>query len=264
MKLINWKALEELSKMEPESQELICIDPPYNIIASKWDKYIDFNKFFEIAWKKITKNWSIIIFASWSFTPRVMMSSINEYKYKYVWIKNTPTNFVHSKNRPMTKHEDILVFSKAPMGHISQIWEERRMIYNPQGLIKVDKTIKQWNWRFWTITWNRPSHKKTEETFKREFSNYPTDVIDNIPELPTNKRLHTSQKPVKLLKKLLLTHSNWWPVADLFMWSWSFGVAVKEVNQEIEKFRLNPIEFTGVELDEWYYKISCDRLWIKY
>jgi len=50
-----------------------------------------------------------------------MLSSIEEYKYKYTWIKNNSTNFVHSKNRPMTKHEDILIFSKAPMGHISQI-----------------------------------------------------------------------------------------------------------------------------------------------
>jgi 23S rRNA G2069 N7-methylase RlmK/C1962 C5-methylase RlmI len=151
MRLIHWEALDILSKWTDNSIELILIDPPYNTIASKWDKYVDFNKFFDIAWKKLKPNGSIIVFASWSFTPRVMMSSINEYKYKYTWIKNNSTNFVHSKNRPMTKHEDILVFSKAPMGHISQIWEERRMIYNPQGLIKIDKKIS-WN-NFGTIAW---------------------------------------------------------------------------------------------------------------
>jgi len=254
IKLINWEALDILSKWTDNSIELILIDPPYNTIASKWDKYVDFNKFFDIAWEKLKPNGSIVIFASWSFTPRVMLSDIDNYKYKYTWIKNNSTNFVHSKNRPMTKHEDILVFSKAPMGHISQIWEERRMIYNPQGLIKVDKIIKQWNGRFWTIAWNRPSHKKTEETFKREYSNYPTDVISDIPELPTNWKLHTSEKPVKLLEKLILTHSNNWIIMDCFMWSWSCWVACKNLNRD----------FIGIELDEWYYKISCDRLGVKY
>ena len=245
MKLIHWEALDILSKWTDNSIELILIDPPYNTIASKWDKYVDFNKFFDIAWKKLKPNGSIIVFASWSFTPRVMMSSINEYKYKYTWIKNNSTNFVHSKNRPMTKHEDILVFSKAPMGHISQIWEERRMIYNPQGLIKIDKKIS-WN-NFGTIAWHRPSHKKE---LKREYTNYPNDVIDDIPEKPTTKKLHTSEKPVKLLEKLILTHSNNGLVMDCFMWSWSTGVACKNLNRD----------FIGIEIDETYFNIANERL----
>ena len=247
MQLINWDCLEEMKKIKDNSVELILIDPPYNTIASKWDKYVDFKKFFEIAWRKTTKNWSIIIFSSWSFTPRVMLSNIDTYKYKYVWIKNNSTNFVHSKNRPMTKHEDILVFSKAPMGHISQIWEERRMIYNPQGLIKVNKTIKAWKSKFWTIAWVRPSHKKE---FKREYSNYPNDVISDIPEPSAWKKLHTSEKPVKLLEKLILTHSNNWLVMDCFMWSWSTWVACKNLNRD----------FIGIELDKKYFNIAQNRI----
>ena len=198
MKLINWDAIDVLSKLTDNSIELILIDPPYNTIASKWDKYVDFNKFFDIAWEKLKPNWSIIVFASWSFTPRVMLSNIDNYKYKYTWIKNNSTNFVHSKNRPMTKHEDILVFSKAPMGHISQIWEERRMIYNPQWLIKVDKVIKAWKGRFWTIAWKRPSHKAE---FKREYSNYPNDVILDIPEPSAWKKITYFWKACKIIRK---------------------------------------------------------------
>jgi len=257
MKLINWECLEEMDKLEDNSIDLIITDPPYNTIASKWDKYVDFNKFFDLTWEKLKPNWSIIIFASWSFTPRVMLSDIENYKYKYTWIKNNSTNFVHSKNRPMTKHEDILVFSKAPMGHISQIWEKRRMIYNPQWLIICDKTIKAWKGRFWTIAWVRPSHKAE---FKREYSNYPTDVILDIPEPSAWSKIHTSQKPVDLYKKLILTHSNWWLIADFFMWSWTIWVAINEINKEVKRYIKNPIKWIWIELDETYFNIAKERI----
>lgn len=251
LRLINWEALNELSQMANNSIELLLIDPPYWTTACEWDKYINFKEFFELAWQKITKNGSIIVFASWSFTPRVMLASIEEYKYKYTWIKNNSTNFVHSKNRPMTKHEDILVFSKAPMGHISQIWEDRRMIYNPQGLIEINKTIKAWKWRFWTIAWIRPSHK---EEFERKYTNFPTDVISDIPEPSSWSKLHTSEKPIKLLEKLILTHSNNWLIVDSFMGSWSCWEACKNLNRD----------FIWIEKEEKYFKVSFERLskWI--
>ena len=250
IKLIHWDCLEELNKIQNNSIELLLIDPPYWTTDCQWDKNLDFKKFFELVWEKITNNWSIIVFASWSFTPKVMLSSIEEYKYKYTWIKNNSTNFVHSKNRPMTKHEDILIFSKAPMGHISQIWENKRMIYNPQWLIEINKTIKAWKWRFWTIAWIRPSHKKE---FERKYTNYPTDVIDNISEPSANIKLHTSEKPIKLLEKLILTHSNNWIVMDCFMWSWSTGLACKNLNRD----------FIWIELDNNYFNISQNRiLWV--
>lgn len=160
MKLINWEALDILSKWTDNSIELILIDPPYNTIASKWDKYVDFNKFFDIA---------------------------------------------------------------------------------------CNKTIKAWKGRFWTIAWERPSHKAE---FKREFTNYPNDVISDIPEPSAWKKLHTSEKPVKLLEKLILTHSNNWLVMDCFMWSWSCWVACKNLNRD----------FIGIELDENYFEIAKERI----
>ena len=53
----------------------------------------------------------------------------------------------------MTKCEYILVFSKAPMGHASQLGD-KRMVYNPQGLIECNKKIKAGKGRFGTIAGN--------------------------------------------------------------------------------------------------------------
>src|SRR5690606_21950950 len=87
-------------------------------------------------WKElkriIKKNGSIILFSSQPFTTILISSNIKRFKYCWVWVKNRPALIHHSKNRPVSLHEDICVFSYSPMGHISRLGN-RRMIYNPQG-----------------------------------------------------------------------------------------------------------------------------------
>ena len=134
--------LEIMKDIEDKSVDMILCDLPYGTIASKWDKHIPSNKLWEQYKRLIKDNGAIVLFSSGSFTPRLMLSNIENYKYKYVWIKTNSTNFVHAKNRPMTKHEDICVFSKAPMGHVTQLGD-RRMVYNPQGLIQCNQIQKQ-------------------------------------------------------------------------------------------------------------------------
>lgn len=48
--------------------------------------------------------------ASGLFTASLMLSNPKNYKYKYVWEKSKPTNFLNAKKQPLRKHEDILVF----------------------------------------------------------------------------------------------------------------------------------------------------------
>ena len=147
----------------------------------------------------------------------------------------------------MTEHEDILVFSKAPMGHFSQLGE-RRMTYNPQGLIEINKDIKLGNGRFGTVAGKRPSHK---EVFKRTHIGYPTDVLWQFNEVATNKKLHTSEKPIPLLEYLIKTYTNEGDlVLDNCAGSGTTGVACKNLNRN----------FIGIELDPEYFKIAEKRI----
>jgi site-specific DNA-methyltransferase (adenine-specific) len=62
---------------------------------------------------------------------------------------------------------------------------------------------------------------------------------------------HPTQKPLKLIKKLIEKHSNESDlVIDPFMGSGTTGVACKELNRN----------FVGMELDESYFKIAKERL----
>lgn len=250
IELLCGDCLELMKNIPDESIDMILCDLPYGTTASSWDKEIPAKKLWEQYNRIISNNGSVLLFASGLFEPRVMLSNIDDYKYKWVWVKNNSTNFIHSKNRPMTKHESILVFSKAPMGHISQLGD-KRMTYNPQGLVLYEKKIKQGNGRFGTVAGKRESHFKPHETFIRKFTNYPTDVLTDFADLPPNKKLHTNEKPIHLLEYLIKTYTNENnTVLDNCMGSGSTGVACINTNRN----------FIGIELDKQYFDIAANRI----
>lgn len=250
IKLIKGDCLEEMCYINDKSVDLVLCDLPYGTTESNWDKVIPMKYLWEHYDRILTDTGTVVLFANGIFTPRVMASNINEYKYRWVWVKKHSTNFVHAKNRPMTKSEDILVFSKGAMGHKSQLGN-KRMIYNPQGLIPCMQIEKQGKSKFGTVAGNRPSHLSVGETFVREWTNYPCDVITDFPDLAPNKKLHTNEKPISLLEYLIKTYTDEnMTVLDNCMGSGSCGVACLNTNRN----------FIGIELDENYFNIAKKRI----
>lgn len=250
MKLIQGNCLELMPDIPSGSVDLVLCDLPYGTTASNWDKQVPMTELWKNYDRVLKPTGTVLLFANGIFTPRVMMSNIKQYKYRWVWVKRTPTNFVHAKNRPMTKSEDILVFSKGSMGHRSLLGN-KRMTYNPQGLIPCRKIQKQGNKRFGTVAGNRPSHLKSDETFVRKWTNYPCDILTDFPDLPCNKKLHTNEKPVPLLEYMIKTYSNEnETVLDNCMGSGSTGVACVNTHRK----------FIGIELDENYFEIAKERI----
>ena len=247
-KIINDDFLEVMKNLPDKSVDMILCDLPYGTTACKWDTIIPFEPLWEQYKRIIKDNGAIVLFSSGQFTPRLMVSNIEMFKYKYVWVKQNKTNFVHAKNRPMTEHEDILVFSKAPMGHISQL-SERRMVYNPQGLTEINKNIKAGNSRFGTIAGKRPSHK---EVFKRTHTGYPTDILWQFNEVPANKKTHTSEKPVDLLEYLIKAYTNYERdvILDNCCGTGSCLIAAKNTNRN----------FIGIEKELKYCQIAEQRI----
>ena len=240
--------LEVITKIDDHSVDLVLVDLPYGTTASNWDKEIPMDKLWPEYNRVLKVNGTALFFANGIFTPRVMMSNVEEYKYRWVWIKKNSTNFVHAKNRPMTKSEDILVFSKGAMGHLSQLGD-KRMTYNPQGLIPVNKIRKGGKGNFTnTLAGKRPSHK---DEFLVEYTNYPTDIITDYPEVSPNKKTHPNEKPVELLEFLIKTYSNEHEtVLDNCMGTGSCGVACKKNNRN----------FIGIEKEKKYYDIAVNRI----
>mgnify|MGYP003483682306 FL=1 len=244
IQLFHGDCLEIMKNIPDKSVDLILCDLPYGSTASSWDIIIPFDKLWEQYERLIKDNASIILFSNGLFTAKLMTSNMNLYKYKYTWLKKVPTFFMHAKNRPLVKHEDILVFSKGKMGHANLL--ENRMKYNPQGLIRIDKKVNGKSESNNYIT-SRKSHKE----YIQEYTNYPTDILENFDETSSKKKLHPNQKPTGLLEFLVKTYTNEnETVLDNCMGSGSTGVAAKNLNRR----------FIGIEKDEKYFNIAKQRI----
>ena len=189
----------------------------------------------------IKDNGAIVLTASGSFTHKVISSNEKLFKYKWIWIKSRPGNFVNANNRPMTKYEEILVFSKGNTANGSK----NKMKYNPQGLIEVNKPTKASPNRFGSIAGKRPGHQKYT---KQKYTNYPADILEFN---SLGSYSHPNQKPVELFEYLIKTYTNEGEtVLDNCMGSGTTAIAC--INTERN--------FIGFELDETYYNKSLERI----
>ena len=118
-KIYNEDCLEGMKKIPDGSIDMILCDLPYGTTASKWDSIIDFEKLWEEYERIISDNGAIVLTASGSFTHKVISSNEKLFRYKWIWIKSRPGNFVNANNRPMTKYEEILIlFSTFTISYI--------------------------------------------------------------------------------------------------------------------------------------------------
>ena len=247
IRLEHGNCLEIMDKLIEEGVKVdaIITDPPYGTTDCKWDSIIPLNEMWEKLNKLIKPNGAIALFGSEPFSTSLRYSNLKNYKYDWIWIKSTSAGFVHAKNMPMKRHEIISVFSNSPMGHKSLL-KERRMEYNPQGLVKVNKIHKRPKTGMVNVIGARPSHKKE---FEVKYENYPTSIL-NFPN-SNNNNFHPTQKPVELMEYLIKTYTNEGEtVLDFTMGSGSTGVACLNANRR----------FIGIELDENYFNIAKERI----
>ena len=242
-KIYNEDCLEGMKRIPDKSVDMILCDLPYGTTASKWDTIIPFDKLWEQYERVIKDNGAIVLFSSSKFTNKLITSNEKLYRYKWIWIKNKTGNFVNAKNRPLTKYEEICIFSKGITANTKNT--NKKMKYKPQGLKIQNKIKKNYDSKFGSMHGKRPSHK---DTYISKFTNYPTDILTfNC----VSKPMHPTQKPVALFEYLIKTYTDEGEtVLDNCMGSGTTAIACLNTNRN----------YIGFELDEEYYKASIERI----
>lgn len=235
MTLLQGDCLELMKQVPDKSIDLILCDLPYGTTACKWDTVIPFDKLWAQYNRIIKDNGAILLFSQMPFGANLIMSNPKMFRYEWIWLKpNSNAGFMNCRKMPMRRHENILVFYK----HLPT--------YNPQmvsGKPYVENRVKTYDDGVYG-TFTKISQNTNEGT------RYPSDYIE-VKAVPNGKNLHPTQKPVELLEYLIKTYTNEGDtVLDNCMGSGSTGVACKNTNRD----------FIGMELDENYYKIACERL----
>lgn len=180
-----------MSKIPDNSIDMLLVDLPYGITQNKWDSVMPLEGLWKEYNRIVKDNGAMIFTASGLFTAQLMLSNPKNYKYKIVWEKSKPTNFLNAKRQPLRKHEDIVVFYR------------KQPTYNPQ-MTKGKAYNKGVRKNQLTGSYGDFNPVLCESNGDR----YPVDVIYFKTAESEGKVIHPTQKPVELARYLIRTYSN--------------------------------------------------------
>lgn len=237
--LIEGDCLEEMQHLPAKSIDLILCDLPYGTTQNKWDSVIPLSPLW-LQYERILKDDGAIILTSQGiFTARLILSNERWFKYKSVWVKSKPTNFLNAKIQPLRKHEDVCVFYRG------------RPVYNPQ-MGQGEAYNKGVRKRQFTGSYGDFNPVEV----KSEGGRYPTDVIYFKTAESEGPVRHPTQKPVELGRYLVSTYSHSGAVVlDNAFGSGSFLVAALlegrnfigiEKNREVHLFKEAKVDYISI------------------
>jgi site-specific DNA-methyltransferase (adenine-specific) len=235
--------LELMREIPDGSVDMILCDLPYGTTACAWDSIIPLDALWEQYKRVLSRTGAVVLTASQPFTTVLTASNLDWFKYALVWQKSRATGHVHAKNKPMKRHEDVLVFSPGTTVHASQ--SPTRMTYNPQGLVKKEKpTVRKSGGTSDAVMSPRPSHRDVLQ----EYGNYPDSILDFASEGST---VHPTQKPVALFEYLIRTYTNEGEhVLDNTAGSGTTAIAAENAGRR----------WTCIERDPTYYEAAIGRV----
>jgi site-specific DNA-methyltransferase (adenine-specific) len=180
---------------------IIC-DLPYGTTACSWDTIIPFEPLWENYKRLVKGNGAVVLFGSQPFTSKLVMSNLEWFKYEWIWDKVSKTDIFNAKNKPLKRHENILLFSSGTTANCSH----KKMIYNPLGVkVGTRKTLQTETNYGEAMSPRRKSH--ILGYYEEQGSNYPSSIIQLSNADRTNS-FHPTQKPVALLAYLIRTYTN--------------------------------------------------------
>lgn len=238
-RLFEGDCLEYMKEIPDGSVDMILCDLPYGMTQNKWDSYIPLDKLWEQYNRIIKTNGAIVLTANGVFTAKLILSQPNIYKYKWVWEKSKPTNFLNAKKQPLRKHEDVCVFYK------------KQPVYHPQ-MTKGEPYDK--GKRKNQQCGNYGDFESVHVASDGE--RYPTDIIYVKTAESEGPVLHPTQKPIELGRYMVRTYTN--PgdiVLDNTFGSGSFLVAALmegrnfigiEKNEDVALFKREEIDYIDV------------------
>ncbi len=261
-KIVQQDCLEAMKGIPSGSVDMVLCDLPYGTTQNKWDSVIPLDKLWKEYNRILKENGVVALTGQGVFTAKLILSNEKNFKYKIVWIKSKPTNFLNAKIQPLRKHEDICIFYK------------KQPTYHPQMTAgeAYDKGIRkdQFTGSYGDF---KPRHVKSEgERYPNDVVLYDMDEVDEnsqpyesavyIKTAESEGQVHhPTQKPVALGRYLIRTYTNPGDVVlDNACGSGSFLLAAllegrKYIGiEKNENVLLHKVHATD------YIKVSIDRL----
>mgnify|MGYP006426151337 CR=1 FL=1 len=233
--------MDVMQQLNDRSVDMILCDLPYGTTQNKWDSVIPLEKLWS-EYKRILKPQGVVALSSQGiFTAKLILSNEAWFKYKFVWVKSKPTNFLNARRQPLRQHEDICIFyGRQP--RYKPIMSKGNP-YN-KGTRKAQYTGSYGDFK--------PVQVKSEGT------RFPSDTVycKTAESEMGGKVWHPTQKPVALGRYLIRMFTDEGDVVlDNAFGSGSFLVAAAmegrrfigiEKNEEVHLFKKERIDYIKV------------------
>ena len=221
--LLQGDCLKAMKAIPDGSVNLVLCDLPYGTTQNSWDSVIPLKNLWREYERILAPQGAVVLTGQGPFTARLIFSKEDWFKYKIVWEKSKPTNFLNAKKQPLRKHEDICVFYPRQPKYKPQMSEGAAY---DKGVRKDQLTGSYGDFK--------PAHIKSAG------GRYPTDVIYHKTAESEGKVYHATQKPVGLGRYLIRTYTEPGDVIlDNAFGSGSFLVAAAEEGRHAIGIELN-------------------------
>jgi site-specific DNA-methyltransferase (adenine-specific) len=238
-RLVEGDCLEAMREIPDGSVALVLCDLPYGTTQNRWDSVIPLDRLWAEYKRVLRPNGVVALTGQGPFTARLVLSNEAWFKYKLVWVKSKPTNFLNAKKQPLRRHEDVCVFYRG------------QPTYHPQMTPgePYDKGVRKDQ-----LTGSYGDFRQVRVA--SEGARYPTDVVYFKTAESEGPVWHPTQKPVALGRWIVRTYTD--PgdlVLDNAFGSGSFLVAALaegrcfvgiEKNREVTAFKRDPIDFLAI------------------
>ena len=246
--IYNQDCLEGMREMPDGSVDCIIVAPPYGTTSNKWDSVMPLDQMWEQYRRVIRQRGVIAIFATQPFTTTLIASNMKDYRYSWIWEKDSPNGFLNANYAPLKITEDICVFS--PYGKVGSL-SKVPITYHPQGVRVVNRTKRNnpnSTYRAsqgYSVGGNKLN---SDAEYVQRYEGYPNNIL----RFPRDKgAIHPTQKPVDLIRYLIRTYSETGGVIlDSCMGSGTTAVAA----------RMEDRHYIGFELSEEYYNKAIQRI----
>ena len=283
----NMDCIIGLRNIENETTDLVVADPPYfKVISAKWDykwrteeDYLDWSKIWiSEASRVLRKGGSFYLFGYFRMLSRLLpilekaglelrqqiilnkgMQAVSGRATKnYKMFPNVTESilFLYKDSKPYVK--DFLKNRQKELGLTAKYMNEALgvksngggmwSIYTGKNVCKQLPTEDLWEKLQKILDFDMP-YSEIKQTFNPQMG--ITDVWDDIKFYGEKDRFHPAQKPLDLIKRLVLTSSDEGDlVVDPFMGSGTTALACK----------LSGRNYIGFEIDEEYYGKAIERI----
>lgn len=244
--IYNMDCLEGMKNIPDGSVDAVICDLPYGVLNegnkhTQWDSMIPVEPLWAEYLRVCKANAPIVLFGQGMFTAKMMVSNEKMWRYNLIWHKDRATGFLNAGKMQLRVHEDIMVFYRSLPTYNPQMEElNGREPSHPQGY----GIHKQTNQCYGNI--HRIERYEPKDLSKK----FPGSII-KIPKEHNNEQWHPTQKPVDLLRYLVLTYTNEGGVIlDNCIGSGTTAIACIRENRH----------FIGFELNKEYYDKACQRI----